>query len=524
MVFTNESTTFGNVDTPTVLTGTSVSLSSDLIFNGTYKILKFQGTDTRSIEMYFDGFSNGLVIRQVDEETNYQVIYSENGVGPLKLGDNRKPMFLNSSGVTVSDALHMGEQKYLTFGCCSPYAIKMGMDSSKNFIMNYFDENESSYKNLIAANPTDNQIDIGGAGVTRIATTAKQFLHTVSKTTNGIDPFTITVESNRVFNVLGKSSIKFGDKAYVEADDGKYPTTILEVRGNINLVSPRYQDNGMISIVPTTGNARITGLTGWIAAAEIDPAGGKYLCFNSKRNAFAFAYNTSSSNKEFYIYSGYTAADSTFATGVKLHQKANDSDRNYFGPASYEAGKTVDLGSPTFMWDNIYCKNDTIQTSDRELKKDIKDIPEDTAVALIEGLKPSTFKFKENNSGRTHYGFIAQDVEDLVNSLGIETKDFAIVCKDRKTKVVEVTEMVPKKEVDEETGEITWTEEEETFKKAVEIPEGEEGYGYQYGLRYEELIAPIVAHAQHLSKEVEDLKKENAELKETMELILSKLR
>ena len=58
--------------------------------------------------------------------------------------------------------------------------------------------------------------------------------------------------------------------------------------------------------------------------------------------------------------------------------------------------------------------------SDRRKKKDIKRLPEDTSQNMHE-LIPVSFKMKDGD-GKTEYGFIAQDVEDVFPAL-VHTKN-----------------------------------------------------------------------------------------------------
>jgi hypothetical protein len=48
---------------------------------------------------------------------------------------------------------------------------------------------------------------------------------------------------------------------------------------------------------------------------------------------------------------------------------------------------------------------------------------------LFDLLKPVTYKFIDGKSGRTHYGFISQDVEDALENIGLTGLDFAGFCK-----------------------------------------------------------------------------------------------
>ena len=116
------------------------------------------------------------------------------------------------------------------------------------------------------------------------------------------------------------------------------------------------------------------------------------------------------------------------------------------------------------------------------------------------GLNPVSFKFIDGTSDRTHYGLIAQEVEELVNGLGIDNKDFAALIKSQKTAQKVIKKPVGK----DKNGEIKYVEE------FIDEPvEGE----YVYGLRYDEFTAILVKMCQILQGEVNELKSEVAALK-----------
>ena len=57
--------------------------------------------------------------------------------------------------------------------------------------------------------------------------------------------------------------------------------------------------------------------------------------------------------------------------------------------------------------------------SDQRLKEDIADIDAETAKKLILGVKPKTFRFKQNPQ-ELQFGVIAQDINKIINDLGID--------------------------------------------------------------------------------------------------------
>lgn len=134
------------------------------------------------------------------------------------------------------------------------------------------------------------------------------------------------------------------------------------------------------------------------------------------------------------------------------------------------------LGNGAHRWATIYAVTGSINTSDKNEKKDIQELDEQYSKDIIMGLKPVSYKFIKNDSNRTHNGFIAQDIEESLTSMGLTTQDFAAVCKWQKVHCEDGVNDTP--------------------------IEGE----YSYGLRYEELIAPLVKVVQQQQHEIDILK------------------
>ena len=164
-----------------------------------------------------------------------------------------------------------------------------------------------------------------------------------------------------------------------------------------------------------------------------------------------------------------------------------------------EAGDgSLNLGNGSHRWAVVYAKTGSINTSDRNEKKTIADIDPEQAEKLIMGLKPSTFKFNDGTSGRTHWGLISQDIEELLPQIGMSDLDFAGFIKTPKTE--DYYEDVPETVTDEETGEEKTVTRKELKTRTVE---GE----YVYALRYSEFIAPLICMVQKQQKQIENLER-----------------
>ena len=130
------------------------------------------------------------------------------------------------------------------------------------------------------------------------------------------------------------------------------------------------------------------------------------------------------------------------------------------------ATNAISLGTSSKQFKNIYGQNIyvngfTVATSDKREKKFIRNLA-DKYVELFKKLRPVTFKYKKGTSGRTHAGFIAQEVEQAMKDCDISNEEFGGL-------------------VIQDNG--------------------------KYGLRYEEFIALQTAVIQDLQKKVEDLER-----------------
>ena len=124
----------------------------------------------------------------------------------------------------------------------------------------------------------------------------------------------------------------------------------------------------------------------------------------------------------------------------------------------------VNCGLGNRRWDTVYAVNGTIDTSDRNEKNTI--LESDLGLDFINKLKPVSFKWN-NNDDKTHYGLIAQDLEETLSTEGKTLKDFA------------------------------------ALDKQPDSP---------MGLNYSGLVSPLIKAIQELTTEVETLKTKVAAL------------
>lgn len=157
---------------------------------------------------------------------------------------------------------------------------------------------------------------------------------------------------------------------------------------------------------------------------------------------------------------------------------------------------TQSLGTSSNRFSTVYAATPVISTSDKNKKHDIKMVNDETVTKIIRDCIPKTYKFNDGTSGRTHYGMISQDIELLLDNLGMTSLDFAGFIKSPRTK--EIEEVV----LDEEGKPVLDENGNEKTKVRVEIIKGE----YDYALRYEEFISPLIRFVQLQDKEISELK------------------
>ena len=104
----------------------------------------------------------------------------------------------------------------------------------------------------------------------------------------------------------------------------------------------------------------------------------------------------------------------------------------YFGSTALypETSGSRYLGLSANRWNTVYISSGTIQTSDRNQKNSIESLP-DKYIALFDNLEAKRYKMNDGTSGRYHVGFIAQDVEEAMAVVGIDSQDFGGFVKDK---------------------------------------------------------------------------------------------
>jgi len=139
------------------------------------------------------------------------------------------------------------------------------------------------------------------------------------------------------------------------------------------------------------------------------------------------------------------------------------------------------LGYEGVRWSEIFCSNGTINTSDQNEKTDIADCT--LGLEFINALRPVKFKWIETEGRpgvRTHYGLLGQEVETVLGGAASDTAIWTNA----------LIEARPELPADPE-------------RNVLAVPAVEEHY--EQGLRYTELIGPMIKALQEIDDRVNGL-------------------
>ena len=246
------------------------------------------------------------------------------------------------------------------------------------------------------------------------------------------------------------------------ANGGTGATTVAAARSNLGVTPAN------IGALPLTGGT----LTGNLSM------GTKWVSFNA-------GHISSNANQALYFAASGESAYEVFL-GV----------RNSLWTFCPATNSNVNLGTGSYRWNQLFATTSTISTSDRTEKNSIETLDTDLWKKFIMGLNTVSYKLNNGTSDRRHNGMIAQDVEVLMESLRITSKDFAGFIKYEKTEQVETGV--------NKNGEPTYKD------NPLLDANGNQIYGY--GLRYEEFIAPMISTIQSQQQEIYSLRSELTEI------------
>ena len=141
--------------------------------------------------------------------------------------------------------------------------------------------------------------------------------------------------------------------------------------------------------------------------------------------------------------------------------------------------QAISLGGTGMRFKQVFAATSTISTSDKNLKHDIFPYDEKLEKVYME-IQPVSYKLNNysvvTNHDRTHYGFIAQQIESVLQKYGISNEQVGFLCKDVLDKPNEAGQII------------------------------------EYSLRYGEFVSLNTHMTQKAHKRIDQLESENQQL------------
>ena len=298
-------------------------------------------------------------------------------------------------------------------------------------------------------------------------------------------------------NTTGTSSIKLGDTANTSAGEVIYDNSNNSMAFHTAGSERARVDSSGNLLVGTTDSSPYnnTSTTGF----AVDSAG----YFSVAREGAVGYFNRITSDGEVVKFRkggaengfiGVSSGDLTIGTG-DTGLKFSDSSDSIF-PVNGTAGRdnAIDVGNASFRFDDVRATNGTIQTSDRNDKQDIEELSDaEQRVAVVAKGLMRKYRWKDKvaekgDNARTHFGIIAQDLQDAFTAEGLDAGDYAMFISDTWWEKEISVDAV---EADEENG----IEAKDAYTYMDIKEEETEGYTEKtrLGVRYSELLAFIIS-------------------------------
>ena len=264
------------------------------------------------------------------------------------------------------------------------------------------------------------------------STTGSNFLGTTDNTnlyfrTNNTQA--VEIDNDGSVGIGASPSFLSGtDKELFLVDGGNSTTTntVMNATGTINdYLQMNIQNNSNGN--KASSDVVATANNGSLSTVYIDMGINSQGYSNSGSNILngantAYLYATGS---DFYIGNGANNKDLVFFTNSSGTTGTNGTERARITSAAFQPGanNTYSLGTSTRKWTAVYAQNGTIQTSDRRLKTNIKDLHYGLKEVLA--MRPVSYNWIDTTQKGNKIGLIAQEVRKIVPEVvvGDESKE-----------------------------------------------------------------------------------------------------
>lgn len=450
---------FSGSSTGTSVTSTSVNAASITIRNTDTTVNNFQGIDFKN--------DTGAIVGRIACVNIVHTAASEDTYFD----------FIEISAGTLASRFSLSATS-ASFNCTTAFAIpalcKLYVDGGGD---TYIHEDAGNSVRLVAGGvdtfrwtatrvETSSSVDfavqaaknlyLDGGGDTYIYEVAANDIRFVAGGTASLDISSTAISGGSGINFSVSTNVFFVDASNNRTYQGNnVSTTINSTNFSRQLVSSGTAFDGKIST--SAGNA---GIIDWVWHNSASPAANDIIYQlgfygNSSTGTlrelghFDLIYDDPTNGSEDSSYKFRGMVNGSLQNLLLLGVGGVSTIRSTLKP---EAGSTYDLGDAALDWLDIFSQNALTVTSDRRLKDNIQ--VTDLGTDFIKSLNPVKYTWKDEKE--THYGFIAQDVESVLNG-----KEFGGLVYDKDTD--------------------------------------------KYMMRYDELMSPLVKTVQELISKVEVL-------------------
>ena len=135
-------------------------------------------------------------------------------------------------------------------------------------------------------------------------------------------------------------------------------------------------------------------------------------------------------NNEWMLYTGLNSTSILYFNGAQ-RVRTEDYGCRIAGTIRPNSTNGGDCGASDARWGTVYASNGSINTSDRNEKNTI--IDSDLGLNFINKLKAVSYKWNDEEIGeKTHYGLVAQDIEETIKEIGKDVDNIGMIDKPEK--------------------------------------------------------------------------------------------
>lgn len=252
--------------------------------------------------------------------------------------------------------------------------------------------------------------------------------------------------------------------AAVESADGRFSELVVDINGITTRVGDAEGNISTLKQTATSLTSAVSDAQGNISALQQTAGSIQSQVSDIEDNVSSVSQTANKIN--WVVASGYSASSMTLTSQmlsiITNQVRLNSPDMsNYLTIQAFDYGSNIAQYSGTLYLGNasssVYCRNiletnyfyaytqirsggnlvvdgqlsaysgkfsgwcyspDWTNGSDRKLKKDIEELPEEAFNNFVFSLKPVQYRYKDDSKGKLRFGFIAQDVQQELKEIG----------------------------------------------------------------------------------------------------------